>query len=70
MKPFPKALSPQDAVETYPALGCVGSLANLRSQKRGPRYFKLGRKVVYKPEDLETYLFSFPVNTLDSEGAR
>ena len=62
----PKALSPKDVIKHYPALGCEGSLANLRCQKRGPRYFKVNRKVVYRPEDIEAFLFSSPVLTQDS----
>lgn len=66
-----KALTPKDAVEIYPALGSVGTLANMRCQKRGPKYYKINRKVVYKPEDVEAFLFSSPVLTQDSrEGAR
>jgi hypothetical protein len=63
---FQKALSPKDALEHYPALGCKGSLANMRSQKRGPKFFKIGRKVVYRPEDIEAFLFKNPVLTIDS----
>ena len=61
-----RALSPRDAIERYPALGCVGTLANLRCQKRGIRYYKMGRKVVYRPEDIEAFLFQNPVQTIDS----
>lgn len=32
------------------------TLANLRSQGRGPRFFKRGRKVFYRVEDLERWL--------------
>jgi len=63
-----RALSPKDAIDRYPALGCVGSLANLRCQKRGIRFFKMGRKVVYRPEDIEAFLFRDPVLTLDQQG--
>ncbi|HRR42002.1 MAG TPA: hypothetical protein P5244_12270 [Syntrophales bacterium] len=67
MKNESKALSPKDALERYPALGCEGSLANMRCQKRGPRFYKVGsRKVVYRPEDIEAYLFANPVQTIDS----
>lgn len=62
----PRALSPKDAITLFPALGCVGSLANLRSLGRGPKYHKCGRKVIYRVEDLEAYLFSTPVLTRDS----
>lgn len=32
-----------------------GTLANWRSQKRGPKFLRLGRKVVYKFEDIEKF---------------
>jgi len=31
-------------------------LANLSSQGRGPRYFKLGRKVLYRAEDVQAWI--------------
>ena len=66
MKTFPKALSPKDVIQHYPVMGCVGSLANLRCQKRGPKYYTINRKIVYRPEDIEAFLFSNPVLTKDS----
>ena len=63
-----RALSPKDAIDRYPALGCVGSLANLRCQKRGIRFFKMGRKVIYRPQDIEAFLFREPVLTRDQQG--
>jgi hypothetical protein len=42
------------------------TLANLRCQRRGPRYYRIGRKIVYKVADIESYLFAHPVHTLDS----
>ena len=46
----------------------VGSLANLRWSKRGPRYFKRpgGRGVFYLLADVESWITSRPVQTLDS----
>lgn len=61
-----RALSPKDALKRYPVLGCEGSLANMRCQKRGPKFFKVNRKVVYRPEDIESFLFQNPVLTIDS----
>jgi len=66
MKTELKALSPKDAVEYYPALGCAGSLANMRCKKIGPKFFKAGKKVIYRPEDIEAFLFQNPVQTIDS----
>lgn len=69
MKNDLRALSPKDALDRYPVLGCEGSLANMRCQKRGPKFFKVNRKVVYRPEDIEAFLFQNPVQTIDSVGA-
>lgn len=66
MKNDLRALSPKDALDRYPVLGCEGSLANMRCQKRGPKFFKVNRKVVYRPEDIEAFLFQNPVQTIDS----
>ena len=45
-----------------------GTLQNWRSQKRGPKFFRVnrGRKILYKVEDLEDFFTSEPVLTLDS----
>lgn len=34
----------------------VDSLAVMRCKGRGPRFFKLNRRVYYRPEDLDAYL--------------
>ena len=63
----PKVLSPKDVVAAYPALTTSpGTLANWRNQKRGPRYFRVSRKIVYRASDVEAFLFKNPVLTLDS----
>ena len=43
-----------------------GSLANLRYFKKGPRFFKLGRRVVYFLDDVEAWLRQDPRETIDS----
>ena len=43
-----------------------GTLANLRCRKQGPRYFKLGQKVLYRRSDLMAWFESEPVLTHDS----
>ena len=43
-----------------------GTLANLRNQKKGPPYLKVGRKVLYRVTDFEAWLFSEPVKTIES----
>ncbi len=49
-----------------------GTLANLRWAKKGPRYFKKpgGRGVFYLLSDVEDWITSNPVETIDSLGAR
>jgi hypothetical protein len=44
-----------------------GSAANLRWQKKGPKYYKAGpRRVIYMVEDVEEWLSRNPVLTTDS----
>lgn len=43
------------------------TLAKWRSEHRGPRYSKLGRRIVYKVQDLEEYLKQNKIETLDTE---
>lgn len=43
-----------------------GSLANLRWQRKGPRFYRRGRGVVYFFADIEKWLRSAPVLTADS----
>ena len=60
-------LTPSDVVKIYPALTTsVGTLANWRSRKRGPKFYKLAQRVVYRPQDVEAYLFRNPILTIDS----
>ena len=62
-----KALSPRDVSEMYGI--SEGTLANWRVQKRGPRFFKMGRKkIVYFQNDLDSWAHANPVNTTESEG--
>ena len=63
---------PKQALTTKEVAGAYGisegHLANLRSRRAGPRFYKMGpgRKVLYKPADVEAWLFSNPVQTVDS----
>ncbi len=63
-----RCLSPQDVIRFYPGAGALGTLANLRSKKQGPKFFKVGKKVVYRPEDIEAWLFRNPVLTVGGIG--
>jgi hypothetical protein len=44
----------------------VGTLANMRYLKRGPRFYKVGKSVLYFTEDFEDWLRRNPVLTKDS----
>lgn len=59
-----RALSASTVCEWYDV--DPGTLANLRSLKRGPKFYKVNRKVFYRPEDIEQWLFGSPVQTVDS----
>ncbi len=59
-----RAFTAKEVAEAYGVN--EGTLANLRWQKQGPAYFHVGRKVVYRPEDVEAWLFAHPVLTIDS----
>ena len=58
-----KTLTPGDVSEMYRIP--VGSLANMRCKKIGPRYYKVGRRVRYFVEDIERWVKSEPVLTRD-----
>jgi hypothetical protein len=57
-------LTPEQAGELYGL--DTGTLANLRCKKQGPRYFKVGRKILYRKIDLENWLFQRPIMTIDA----
>jgi len=44
-----------------------GTLRNLRSQGRGPKYCRVGRRIVYRIRDVESYL---DAHSVDPEGSR
>ena len=59
-----KTVTPQEAAEIYGL--SVGTLANDRYNKRGPKYFRCSRKILYRVDDLEGWLLRNPVLTIDS----
>lgn len=62
-----RTLTPAAVIELYPGIAkCPGVLANWRAQGRGPKYYKAHRRIIYKPEDIEAFLFGKPVHTEDS----
>jgi len=58
--------------ETIAAMYTIsrGTLANMRSQGRGPRFYRRGRRVIYFFDDVERWLRSEPCLTIDSIGER
>jgi len=72
-----RTLTPQQVEEIYGIP--VGTLANMRCQKRGPKYHPIGdfpgkrRRILYYIEDIESWIGKYPVLTIDSlpeEGRR
>jgi hypothetical protein len=57
------ALTPKEIQETY-GLN-IGTLGNMRFQKIGPKYYKLGRKIIYRVEDIENWISQNMVLTRD-----
>ena len=60
-----------EVVDEHGAAALLGiapaTLRNQRSQLRGPKYYKVGRRVVYKIADLSSYL---DLHAVDPEAAR
>lgn len=46
--------------------GKKGAAASERYLKRGPRYYKIGRRIIYFKKDVKQWLRSRPVETADS----
>jgi hypothetical protein len=44
----------------------TGTLGNLRSARRGPKFYKRGRRVFYFLSDVEEWLRQTPILTTDS----
>lgn len=60
-----KSLTPKEVSEIYGLP--VGTLANWRYQRRGPKYHIVGkRKILYFVKELEEFLTQCPVLTKDS----
>ena len=62
--PKKKMVSPNEAALIFSV--SPGTLGNWRSAKRGPKFFKVGHKVLYQLDDLENFFTSTPVLTTDS----
>ncbi len=62
---FKKAMTPREVEAVYSIP--MGSLANMRWSKTGPRYFKAGpRRVLYRVQDVEEWIEKKPILTIDS----
>lgn len=59
-----KAITPKAASEIYGF--SEGTLANLRCKRNGPKYYRVGRKVLYLVTDFEEWITKNPVLTTDS----
>ena len=67
-KTIKKAAAAEEVAEIYSI--AAGTLANWRTQGRGPKYFRVGRKILYRLEDVENFLFQNPVMTTDAHDLR
>lgn len=53
MKKSKTMISSKDLADRWDC--AIGTLANWRCKKFGPKFFKLGKKVSYKISDIEAY---------------
>jgi hypothetical protein len=62
---FPAPSNPS-VIDEHGAAALLGiapaTLRNLRSQGRGPRYYRVGRRIIYRPRDVERYLDAHAVD--------
>ena len=59
-----RALTPIEAEQIYGVP--VGSLANWRHQGKGPKYYRVSRKIYYLVSDFDRWFKRNPVLTSDS----
>jgi hypothetical protein len=68
LQPGQKAGPPEVMAVTY---NCsAGHLANLRSRKEGPKFYKRDHRIYYKVSDFEEWLFSNPIMTADAHNLK
>lgn len=58
----PLMISRNRVPELFPGLN-PKTLANMFSEGRGPRAYKVGRKIFYRVDELEVWLMAYPVQT-------
>lgn len=59
-----KMLSRKEVSQAYGL--AQGTLANLLSQRKGPKAYRVGRRIFYAVEDLEEFFKFCPILTVDS----
>jgi hypothetical protein len=62
----PKMVSAERIAEMFDC--SAGWLANMRVQKRGPAFYKVGSKILYDIEETTRYFRGNKVRTIDSIG--
>lgn len=60
----PLMIARSDVGTLFPGLS-PKSLANQLSEGRGPKAYRVGRKIYYRVEDLEAYLTQCPIRTVE-----
>ena len=63
-KHIKKAAGAEEIASMYSI--AAGTLGNWRSRGEGPRFYRVGRKILYRIKDVESFLFQNPVMTKDS----
>lgn len=64
-QPVQKSGSPRQVCEVFGLNS--GTMANLRASRRGPRYYRCGKRIIYFFSDVERWLKQNPVLTSDCE---
>jgi len=52
---MPKFLTPDEVCARWKGILTPGTLANWRNQGKGPKYVKMGGKILYKEDDIEEF---------------
>ena len=56
--------TPEELVKIFKGLH-LGTLANLRCARRGPKYYRFNRRILYKICDVRKYIERLEMKTLD-----
>ena len=63
---FKRFLTPREVEAIYSLK--AGTLANLRHLRRGPKYYRIGSKILYSAQDIENWINRHLVDAEDSLG--